>query len=303
MIGAVRLLGLVLLLGVLARPATAAPLVDVAWVKQHIGKPNHVFLDVRSRSAYARAHVPGAVHTRYGGDGWRVKRGGVPGMLPGAAELEKLIGELGISNADHVTVLPGGYSAGEMGVATRIYWTFKVSGHGRVSILDGGMTAYLGDRTAPRSQGVERRKPTVFKVDLDRQFLATKSDVHEALSTGSLLIDARPSGQYLGINKSKSVRYHGTLKGAVNVPGEWTTVDDGGRFRSQAAMAKLFEALGVPTDGDAVFFCNTGHWASLGWFVQSEILGNQQARMYDGSMSEWTKDAANPVEKKVSLEK
>ncbi|MGH6815294.1 MAG: sulfurtransferase, partial [Hyphomicrobiaceae bacterium] len=45
--------------------------------------------------------------------------------------------------------------------------------------------------------------------------------------------------------------------------------------------------------------CSTGHWASLGWFVSSEILGNKDAKMYPGSMAEWTADAGRPVEQKV----
>ena len=32
----------------------------------------------------------------------------------------------------------------------------------------------------------------------------------------------------------------------------------------------------APTAGPAITFCNTGHWASLGWFVNSELLGNKK---------------------------
>ena len=28
--------------------------------------------------------------------------------------------------------------------------------------------------------------------------------------------------------------------------------------------------------------------ASVGWFVLSELLGNSDVRLYDGSMQEWT---------------
>jgi len=49
----------------------AEPLVDVEWVKENIGQPNIVFLDVRgrlsgkSKADYLEAHIPGAVHTAY----------------------------------------------------------------------------------------------------------------------------------------------------------------------------------------------------------------------------------------------
>ena len=59
-------------------------------------------LDIRSAidgggaQAYAAAHIPGSVHSDYDKAGWRVTRNNVPFMVPTTAELEKLIGELGI---------------------------------------------------------------------------------------------------------------------------------------------------------------------------------------------------------------
>ena len=61
------------------------------WLKQHLAAPNLVVLDIRSAldgggaQAYAKGHIPGAVHSDYDKGGWRVTRGGVPFMLPRAA--------------------------------------------------------------------------------------------------------------------------------------------------------------------------------------------------------------------------
>ena len=76
--------------------------------------PDLVVLDIRSAidgggaEAYAQGHIPGAVHSDYDKAGWRVTRNGVPFMLPTTAELEKLIGELGIDEDSHVVVVPAG---------------------------------------------------------------------------------------------------------------------------------------------------------------------------------------------------
>ena len=80
----------------------------------------------------------------------------------------------------------------------------------------------------------------------------------------------------------------GTLPSAVNIPGEYLTINKQGVFRSKKAIAKLYSYLEVPSSTAAITFCNTGHWASIGWFVHSEILGNKNTRMYDGSMAEYT---------------
>jgi len=291
-----------LLVGFSHFAVAAQPLVTPDWILSNIGKPGLVFLDVRHSRAFARKTVPGAVNTSYGRD-WLVKRQGVPGMMPSKDQLEKLIGGLGITNTDHVVILPGGYSASEMGMATRIYWTLKVAGHGKVSILDGGLQKYfaLGNK-AIVGAGNNKPKPAPYTVVIQNDLLATDKDVRVALSSGQSLIDNRPPGQYLGINSGGSPKRLGTLKSAINIPAQWLTVDDGGTFRSANALKALFTGVGAKTSEPIITFCNTGHWASVGWFVTHELMGNTQSRLYDGSMAEWTIDPKNPVEQKVALD-
>ena len=281
----------------------AEPLVDVDWVKANIGKPGIVFLEYRSPSAYKAAHVPGAVLTSYRKDKWRVTVKGVPGLLPEIPHLEKLLGKLGIGNQTHLVILPAGVGAAEMGVATRMYWTMKVLGHDEVSILDGGMKAYLKDKKNPVEKGVNKPVAAIFKANFRKEFLATADDVKVALKGGgTVFIDNRLTDNYLGINTPRSkVKRAGTLPGAKGVPGKWMTIDGGGAFRSAETLKQLYAAMGTPTEGDTITFCNTGHWASLGWFVNYEILGNKKTRMYDASLAEWSRDANNPMEQKVKI--
>ena len=80
------------------------------------------------------------------------------------------------------------------------------------------------------------------------------------------------------------------------------TANGGGAFRQPSELAVLFDTAGVSTTGKQVNFCNSGHWASIGWFVSHEILGNEEAKMYDGSMLEWSADASLPIEQHVKLQ-
>ncbi len=253
-------------------------------------------------------HIPGAVFTQYTRDNWRVdgESNGkkVPGMLPPVDKLEALIGKLGIGNDSHVVVIvANGSSATEMGAATRLYWTFKVLGHDEVSILNGGMTAWLADKDNPLTKHADKPAAKSFKADFQPALLATAADVRKAVGSGEVtLIDARSADQHLGINKSGVVAAFGTVPGAVNVPAAYTTVNGGGVFRKADAMKRLYAMSKAPASGRAITFCNTGHFASIGWFVNSEILGNKSTALYDGSMAEWTTDESNPVERKVSLD-
>ena len=60
------------------------------------------------------------------------------------------------------------------------------------------------------------------------------------------------------------------------------------RMLPAATYRDVFKASGVDPQGPAITYCNTGHLASGAWFVMSEVLGNKQTKLYDGSMHEWT---------------
>lgn len=303
-----KLAGFILLLVVIATPVTAAePVVDTAWVKSNLGKPGIVFLDVTSNpAAYAKGHIPGAVYTHYKKDKWRIdtRKNGheVAGILPPIDHMEKLIGRLGIGNSDHVVIVANGSGAAEMGTATRLYWTFAVLGHDNVSIMNGGMAAWLKDKANPLETKANKPAATAFKANFRDELLATTDEVKAAMKDSTTLIDSRPAAQNLGVVKSGKVRAFGTIPGAISVPGEYMTVNNGGQLRDGAALAKLYALSSAPTKGKSITFCNTGHWASLGWFAEYALLGNKQSAMYDGSLSEWTTEDGAPMDRKVSLD-
>lgn len=301
-IGAAAALGVV----GLAAPASAADaLIDAAWAKANAGTPGVVFIDTRPQVDYLRGHIPGAVHTEYEKDGWRVKKGEAMGQLPDdPTVIGALIGKLGIDNATHVVLVAPGMNATDMGMATRLFWTFKLLGDDNVSVLNGGMKAYLADvdkqgkPVNPLETGPAKITAKDFKVSLRKEMLASRDEVKKAMESGGTLVDNRPSDQYLGVNQAPVDAEAGTIPHAHSMPENWLTKNDGGTFRGKDELAKLYKAAGVSTSGEQINFCNTGHWASLGWFASTQILGNKDAKLYAGSMSDWT-HAHMPVEKKV----
>ena len=305
---AITLKSTVAALALMAAPAFAAdPLVDVAWLKDNLGADNMVVVDARGSTDFLRGHIPGAVNTDYGKDGWRVKVGNVPGVFPeDPTALGQMIGNLGIGDDTHVVVVAPGNDSSDMGTATRIYWTFKVLGHDEVSVLNGGMAAWLkevdgsNNPVNPLDKGAVEPTPASFTVDLQEDMIPDETEVQAMFDAGALPVDNRTEDQYLGVNKHGAAKAYGTIPGAVNLPQSWLTVDGGGTFRDADTLMKLYAAAGVPTEGPEVNFCNTGHWVSIGWFVSSELLGNEEAVMYDPSMVGWT-DKGLPVEAAVSL--
>ncbi|PSJ62986.1 sulfurtransferase [Pseudaminobacter soli (ex Li et al. 2025)] len=285
--------------GAQAERLTDQPLVDAAWLKAHLGDKSLVVIDIRDAdkegNPYDKGHVPGAVNAPYSTAGWRAEVNGVPGMLPAVDQISKTIGALGISNDSHVVIVPNGTDSSEFGGATRVYWTFKVLGHDAVSILDGGERGW---EAAGGELSTEAAKPAPasFTGELRKELLATTADVEQARAEGTKLVDGRPAAQFKGEAKSPVVRIAGTIPGAVNLENSKLYDTNKASFASKEEVAKLSNAVGLGNDEKNIAFCNTGHWASVVWFGLSEIEGNKNTKMYDGSMAEWAADPERPVQ-------
>jgi len=282
-----------------ARAENVAPLVSTGWLKQHLNDPEVFVLDIRSAidgggvEAYRKGHIPGAIHSDYDKAGWRVTRGGVPFMLPTLAELEKLIGELGIDKDTHVIVVPAGVHYTDFGSAARSYWTLKVAGVSRVSILDGGYAAWAAGQNAIET-GASKPSPKIFTATIDQTLIAATPEVEQAeRDRSATLIDARPATFFLGREKAPNVAAYGRIAHAINLDHASFYDDTTNRLRPAADLASI--ATRVPP-GPAIAYCNTGHWSATDWFVLSEVLGRKDIRLYDGSMAAWTANASRPIE-------
>lgn len=282
-----------------ARAEEAQPLVTVEWLKQKLADPTVFVLDIRSAidgggaEAYARGHIPGAVHSDYDKAGWRVTRDGVGFMLPTLAQLEKLIGELGIDEDKHVVVVPAGVHQTDFGSAARVYWTLKIAGLTRVSILDGGYAAWTAEPANPVETRINPPSPTIFTVAFNKSLLAELAEVERiSKSGGATLVDARSASLFAGKEKGQAGAY-GHIPGAINVDSASFYDAARNRLKSQAELERI--AQSIPS-GAVVSYCNTGHWAATNWFVLHELLGRKNVSLYDGSMLEWAADASRPVE-------
>jgi thiosulfate/3-mercaptopyruvate sulfurtransferase len=297
-----RLIGAASIAIAMIAPASAdgvSPLVSVAWLKVHLSDPDMIVLDIRSAidgggvEAYARGHIPGALHSDYVRDGWRVSRSNVPFMLPTVPELEKLIGELGIDEDSRVILVPAGVSATDFGSAARVYWTLKVTGVVKVSILDGGLAAWMSDPANPIETHINVPSPKIFSALIDHSLIAETDEVERVERSGSAtLVDARSASLFLGKSRAEPSRAYGHIPGAMNLDNDTLYDAKSNRLLPQTALNEI--ATRVPA-GPIITYCNTGHWAATDWFVLSELLGRKSTKLYYGSMADWTSDANRPV--------
>ena len=282
--------------------AFASPLVSPAWLSENLDDNKLVIIDLRNKidegsyETFLEGHIPGAIHSDYLKDGWRVGRDGVVGLLPEDEQFQSLARRLGVSDNTHVVVVPAGVSSTDFGSAARAYWTFKVFGHDNVSILDGGFAAWRDFAPAKIETGAFiAPDPGNFVARFNPEFYIGTSDVAAfAANPGqALLVDGRTDEQFYAGGKHPKAAKAGRIPSAVLMDQDKAYSPEGNRLKSHDELAEIYRNLG---DKTIVSYCNTGHWAATNWFVMSEILGQKNVKLYDGSMVEWTANTDLPLD-------
>ena len=284
----------------------ATPLVSSDWVYNKIqsGETNDniLLIDIRnsigdgSYEKYLEGHIPTSIHSDYMKDGWRVKVDNTVGLVPTESQFQALARSLGVNSDTHVVIIPAGVSSTDFGSAARSYWTFKVFGHENVSILDGGYSAW--ENTYPNQIATGAYDTIVegnFTAKFNPELYISTGDVAKIVSSKSdvILLDGRPENQFYAEAKHGKARAAGRLPGSVLLFQENAYNVANNTLKSEAELTEIFSDY---INEDVVSYCNTGHWAANNWFVLSEILGNKNVKLYDGSMVEWTEDPSRPLE-------
>ena len=284
------------------------PLITTDWLASH--QADVVILDVRKNTksfmadpefkknkktgkrdlAEVGGHIPGAtlvsykqVRAKHKIDGQTVTR-----MLPAKADFEKLMQQSGVNQDSAIVIVSRGYDNDDLTMATRLYWTLKYYGHDNMGILDGGMAQWLTDG---RKFAAGPGKPVSgnWRAGEERRgILAITDDVTAAMKAGSSrLVDTRLISQYLGTWKKSYVYNEGHIPGAKSFPNElMNPLGMPARFLPGDELRQLMQAMNIDMDADTITYCNSGHLASGGWFIMSELLGKKNVRLYDGSMHE-----------------
>ena len=282
--------------------AHARPLIDTTWLKKNLQNDALVIIDLRNKidggsfKTFQLGHIPGSIHSDYLKDGWRTKRKGVVGLLPTQKEFENLARKLGISNNSHIVLIPAGENSTDFGSSARAYWTFKVFGHTKVSILDGGYKLWLKKYPSLISKGNAKKNIRGnFTAKFDASLYASTADVAKVSGAKSdiILLDGRTKEQFIGEKKHKKAERFGHIPGAQLISQAKTYNPASNQLKNKSELNDLFSEV---TSKPVISYCNTGHWAATNWFALSEVLGNKNVKLYDGSMVEWTADVSRKVD-------
>ncbi len=273
-------------------------LVSTDWLAAHLNDPGIRIVESNEDPLlYPAGHIPGAVQIDWTHD----LNDAVRRDYLDREAFERLMSRNGISNDTTVIF----YGDKNNWWATYALWVFKLFGHDKVKILDGGRTKWeLEKRELTRDVPSYPTTTYTAKDRDDTKIRAFREQVLNHVKSGKPLVDVRSPGEYSGeLLHMPNYPQEGALRGghipgAQSVPWARAANPEDGTFKSADELRAIYEGeKGLKSDDDIIAYCRIGERSSHTWFVLSQLLGYPNVRNYDGSWTEWGNSVGVPIEK------
>lgn len=286
------------------------PLVDDTWLAERLDDPRLVVLDATAllpsprhdgdyrsasgRAAWAGRHIPGSRHADLTGD---LSDHDAPYhfAVPSPDALAAALARLGVGEGGTVVV----YDNGGGIWAARLWWMLRAISV-PAAVLDGGLAAWAaaGHPLASGEEGEDAEPaPAVTPLTpVPRPGQWADLDEVVAISRGErpgTLVCALPTGGYDGSAPTRYSR-RGHIPGSRSLPGR-ELLDSEGRVLPGPELAAKAGTVLDTADSPVVLYCGGGISAA-GAALALTLLGREDVRLYDGSLEEWSKDPALPME-------
>jgi thiosulfate/3-mercaptopyruvate sulfurtransferase len=241
-------------------------------------------------------HVPGARFILYGD--FAIDTDGLQSELPPIDQLRRVLANAGINDRSKVVIY------GSTIAATRLFFTLDYFGHPNARVLNGGLNAWKQSGGAiEEGPPIKHRSDTDLTPKVQAQRVVTADWITERLAAPKLansrasggglsspkmtLLDARPDAEFTGSDGGMNgAHVKGHLPDARQLV--WNTLlDSSGRFLPDAELKKKYDAIGATKGTPLVSYCMVGMRASVTYFVARHL--GYDARMYDGSIVDWTR--------------
>ena len=273
-------------------------LVSTDWVAEHLDDPAvRIVESDEDVLLYDVGHVPGAVKVDWHTD---LQHPLQRDYLDEEA-FARLMREKGIG-PDTTVVF---YGDKNNWWATYALWVFRLFGHDRVKVMDGGRKKW-DDEGRPTSTDYPSYPPTEYPVPKrdDASIRAFREDVLEHVKRHGQLVDVRSPEEFSGEKlhmpdyPQEGAMRGGHIPGAKSMPWARAVNPDTGEFRPADELRALYEGqLGLKPDEETIAYCRIGERSSHSWFALSYLLGWPNVRNYDGSWTEWGNSVRLPIER------
>lgn len=274
---------------------TASPfnfdlLIEAEQLVPYLGHEQLRIVDLSRSSVYEQLHLPHALHLKPQLLVQQEEQ--ASGLLPDEQGLKAFIEYLNISPEHHVVVYDdeGGAWAG------RLIWNLHCLGFENVSLLNGGIHAWLG-AGLPTSSEVEEFKKVnnLVKINLQNieKYRIKYNELLEKVQQNAIQVwDCRTTEEYTG--QRLAARRGGHIPNALHF--EWSTAinrQNHLKLHPLERTQQRLEQLGFHLDQPVVVYCQSHHRSGLAYILGRLLGWNIQA--YDGAWSEWGNRLDSPI--------
>ena len=238
---------------------------------------------------YDAGHIPGAVFWDI--DAIADPQSSLPHMMPDETTFQGYMKMLGIGSDHHVIV----YDNMKLMTAPRVWWTLRVFGHERVSLLNGGQKKWSAE-DRPLTTDAPEIPETTFQAIFNSSMIRSVDDVWANLRTSDeQILDARGAGRFDGIDPEPRPECRsGHIPGSQNLPFNELIDPQMGTVLPIKELASRIQAAGIDNVRPVVTTCGSGITACV-LALGLHLTGRHDVAVYDGSWTEWGGREDTPV--------
>lgn len=273
-------------------------LVSTDWLSDHLSDPDIRIIDASwylpdanrdPKAEYLSCHIPNAVYLDI--DEISDSESHLPHMLPSPEKFSACVRKLGIGDSSNIIV----YDSAGLFSAARVWWMFKVMGHERVAVLDGGLPKWQKEGR-PTDNNITSLNEGHFTPRPNLSLIRQWADVQKSLNTTDpQIIDARSPSRFAGQETEPRPGVKaGHIPTSCNIHYQ-TLLDTNGCMLEPAALKKKFETVGLDISKPITTTCGSGVTAAI-LFLALNLIGATNISLYDGSWAEWGSRHDLPLE-------
>ncbi|HLZ84494.1 MAG TPA: rhodanese-like domain-containing protein, partial [Caulobacteraceae bacterium] len=212
----------------------------------------------------------------------------LPFTMPPLDRFARALGAAGVGPESRIVA----YSTTSPMWATRLWWMLRSCGFDNAAVLDGGLAKWRAEGR-PVETG-ERKYPSAgLTLTARPDAWADKAAVMAAIEDGGVCtINALSPAAHSGESPVNYGR-KGHIAGSRNVPYA-SLLNEDGTWRSDDALRAQFDQVGALERARAICYCGGGISATMAALALTR-LGHAGVAVYDGSLSEWSRDPAAPM--------